>query len=194
MVTQPLENNRLDDCLLAEQAAAGNQQAFMTLIERYRRYIYRIAYKISLSEEEALDITQEVYCRLAEKLAQFEPSGDFKRWLGVVACRVAIDYQRKVKRIRSMLVSDQEPTNGHDCVTDAILNPREEYEFKQKLGLIHHAMQQLSPQQRAICLLRFQEDWMTKEIAENLEIPEKQVRVQLHRAVKKMKEIIQRGL
>ena len=45
----------MDDSTLAARAATGDQAAFTLLIERYRRYIYTIAYKIALNEDDALD-------------------------------------------------------------------------------------------------------------------------------------------
>jgi RNA polymerase sigma factor (sigma-70 family) len=187
---QPQENNRLEDRSLIEQAINGNQKAFAALIERYRRYVYSIAFKISMHEQDALDITQEVYVRLAEKLQMFDQSGKFSSWLGVLTSRVAIDYIRKVKRLDLGRCEIEDIDEQSYSSTSSSKNPREEAAHQMQLELVQRAMEELSPQQRAVFVLRFREDMRSVDIAEALDIPAKQVRVQIHRAVVKIKKIV----
>ena len=71
-------------------------------------------------------------------------------------------------------------------------NPRLAFETEERLRLVDQAMVALSPQQRAILTLRLKEGMRPAEIAERLGIAGKQVRSQLHRAIKKIREMLQR--
>ena len=88
----------MDDKRLATAAANGDQEAFALLAQHYRRYIYAIAYRISLNEEDALDIGQNVLLRLARKIGQFKGSGSFRGFLATMTAREAINFTRHRSR------------------------------------------------------------------------------------------------
>ena len=79
---------------MAARAASGDQKAFAVLAERYSRYIYTIVYRIVLSKEDALDLTQEVLLRLTEKIKESYGGGNFRAWVSTIAVREAIDHCR----------------------------------------------------------------------------------------------------
>lgn len=181
----PLEDNRL-----AAAAANGDQEALTILVKRYRPYVYRTAYKITLHEDDALDITQNVFVRLVEKIHHFDGRGSFRAWLATIASREAINRLRSASRretltephILAELPDERQAREGND--------PRDALETVQRKRLVEGAMTQLSPQQRAIIALRLAEDMGPKEIAERLGLPAHQVRSQLHRAIAKIRQTL----
>ena len=87
----------MDDIVLVEQAVRGDERAFQLLIERHRHSMYRIAYKITLHEDDALDVCQCVYLKLIDHLVRYKPTGSFKSWLATVTAHTAIDFVRQTK-------------------------------------------------------------------------------------------------
>ncbi|MFH1741557.1 MAG: sigma-70 family RNA polymerase sigma factor [bacterium] len=151
-----------------------------------------IAYKIALHEQDALDITQNVFMRLVEKIGEFDISGraNFRGWLATISARKAIDHLRRVKRRETSV--DRETL---EAVRDehAVNNPRDTLDAAERRRLVELAMAQLPPQQRAIIALRLSEDMDHREIAECLGIPLGQVRSQSWRAVAKIREELKIG-
>ena len=185
-----MEGSRLDDIVLVERAVRGDEKAFQLLIERHRHAMYRIAYKITLHEDDALDVCQCVYLKLTDHLIQFHPSGSFKSWLATVTARTAIDFVRKAKR-REIFIEPQElEILAESMMTEENPSSFDALTGDDELQRIQTAMKHLSSQQRAIFALRFEEELPLKEIAERLGIPNQQIRVQLCRAVKKLKSIL----
>jgi RNA polymerase sigma factor (sigma-70 family) len=180
----------LEDSTLASRAAQGDQEAFTLLIERYRRYIYTIAYKIALNEEDALDITQNVYARLVEKIGEFEGRGSFRSWLAVIASREAVSFLRRPGRREEPAAPDVIEELADSLAEEGIENVRAALDAEQRLRLVEQAMKSLSPQQRAIMALRLGEDMGPKEIAERLNLPASQVRSQLNRAIERIRKIL----
>ncbi len=180
----------MEDRILANAAANGDQDAFTTLIERYSTHIYTIAYKITLNEEDALDVSQNVYEKLVKKIGGFKGHGTFRSWLTVITTNTAIDSLRKMSR--QELSSEPENldfiSSGSQVGSDN--NPREIISIRKQKKLIENAMKKLSPQQRAIFALRFKEDMRPKEIAASLSIPAQQVRSQLCRAIDKIRQTL----
>lgn len=180
----------MDERYLAAAAANGDQQAFTILVERYRPYIYTIAYKIALHEDDALDITQNVLVRLVEKIGNFNGRGAFRSWLAAIAANEASDFLKRPSRRE--VSTEPEILEG---LSDArqeneTSDPRKALDTAQRRRLVEAAMASLSPQQRAIFALRLREDMGPAEIAEQLGLPPGQVRSQLHRAIARIREML----
>jgi len=178
----------LDDTTLAAAAARGDQEAFEALFERYKRYVYKLSYKIAFNEEDALDITQNVFAKVALRIGQFDGRGTFRAWLATTTAREAIDFIRSPGR-REVPV---DPTTLWEVIEPGKeRSPRAQYEQTEERQRVEQAMRQLSPQQRAILGLQLLEDLGPKDIAKRLELPPRQVRSQLHRGIKKLKGLLE---
>lgn len=177
----------MEDQDLAEAAAKGDEQAFAILFARYRRYLYTLAYRVALDSEAALDITQNVWIKVAERIGQFDGRGTFRSWLASIAVREAIDHRRSPSRREEAtepedlddLSNQRDPGHATDARTQ--LNQCQERDW------VEGAMRSLSPQQRAILALQLMEDLGPQEIAERLGLPDKQVRSQLRRAIVRLR-------
>ena len=86
------------DNQLIRQVLAGDNSAFAVLIERYKVQIYNLMYRYSGSREEAADLTQDVFCKLFEKLDRYREQKSFFSWLYVLALNHARDWCRKRTR------------------------------------------------------------------------------------------------
>ena len=58
----------ISDNQLVNKILAGNKRSFATLVERYNTQIFNLMYRYCGSSEEAADMTQDVFCRVFEKL------------------------------------------------------------------------------------------------------------------------------
>ncbi|MBD3266814.1 sigma-70 family RNA polymerase sigma factor [bacterium] len=184
-----MEYSNWDDNQLVWAIAKGRQEAFVALIERYRRYIYGIAYKIVLNADDALDVTQSVYLKLAQKLHRYDGAGNFKAWLASLTARAAIDFQRKTKREHQTDPNRLIPILDKQT-SDPVPPVWEQVETEEQTARVEKAMRQLSRQQRAVFMLAFEKDMASQDIAEELGLPRGHVRVQLHRATQAIKKII----
>lgn len=176
----------MDDQQLVEQSINGDEFAFGELIKRYRHYIYRIAYKITLHHEDALDVSQNVFLKLANSLHLYQQTYPFPSWLATVTVNASLDYIRKRNRnIELKQMADVEnaststPCDIHDILAE-----------EESIQIIEEAMHSLSAQQRAIFTLRFNEDMNNSEIAKQLNLSETHVRVQMHRAIQTLRMYI----
>ncbi|MBX3728364.1 MAG: sigma-70 family RNA polymerase sigma factor [Candidatus Sumerlaeia bacterium] len=165
--------------LLVRAAAAGDREAFERLVQDWRSSIYAWCYRVLLHEEDALDATQQTLLRLAERLGTWTGRGSFPAWLRTIAVREALSLARRDK-------NRPRPLDPEDL--DAVAPPvhtdvRERLDRAARLECVRDAMATLSPQQRAIVVLRLEEDLKPREIAARLDLPPTQVRVQLCRAM-----------
>ena len=135
----------LEDRHLAARAAEGDHEAFTLLVERYRGYVYTIAYRVVLNEDDALDISQNVFARLFERIGKFDGRGAFKGWLATMTARMAIDFTRRPARRETAT----EP-GALDAMRDRrddrnAYAAREALESEQRRQMIEASMLDLSP-------------------------------------------------
>lgn len=181
----------MEDQQLAQMATEGNQHAFGILFERYRRFVYSLAYRVVLNSEDALDITQTVWMKVSARIGQYDGRGTFRSWLATVTTRQALDYLRGSRRLETATDPGEledllEEKASRDCPpfhTDT--------QQAEERGRVEQAMTALSAQQRAILALQLVEDLGPKEIADRLGLQAKQVRVQLHRAIVRLREMLE---
>lgn len=184
-----MDGSPADDNALAEAAARGDQSAFDALVLRYRAYIYTVAYNVVLNPDDALDVTQNVYMKLVEKIGAYNGRGSFRAWLGTVAGREAIDFLRRRGRetvvepgVLAAIVEDRQSGSGGEL--------RGELDRRAKLERVARAFEFLSGQQRAIFALMLHDDLSPGEIAARLNIPARQVSTQIHRGMSKLRAAV----
>lgn len=177
----------VDDGQLVEKARQGDQSAFAELVTGYRSYVYTIAWKITLNEDDALDVTQEVFMRVAQKMSTLRLTGSFQGWLGSIAARQAISHCRKPAR-REIATDPWELASAVNAGAVRSQQTTKVVDAQWQKQLVQGAMADLSPQQRAILTLILKEDMQPHEVAQQLGLGASQVRSQLHRAIAALRE------
>lgn len=180
----------MSDEELAVRAAQGDQDAFGELVTRHRSYVHRIACRITLNEEDAFDVAQDVWIRMIDRLDSYDPSRPFRPWLATVAARVALNQRRANRRREHANAREARNGTAASAPDGHFEDARHRIERNERLALIEDAAASLSPQQRAILLLHLSEDLKPGEIGKVLDIPGKQVSHQLRRAMKKIRDRI----
>lgn len=85
---------------LIKQAQAGDRNAFEVLVRHNYQFVYRIAFKWCRSKEDAEDIAQDVFVKLAKNMATFQLASTFKTWLYRITINTAKDLLQKKQHIR----------------------------------------------------------------------------------------------
>lgn len=84
-----------DDEALAQAAAAGDLPAFERLLERHYESVFRLAFRLTGSREDAEDITQDICAGLAGKIAGFRGQARFRTWLWRIVVNAVHDFRRR---------------------------------------------------------------------------------------------------
>lgn len=86
------------DTALARAAVSGDSNAFGEIVRRYQDRIYTIVRSHCREDEEALDLTQEIFIKTYQRLATFREGATFYTWLYRIAINACIDAARQRKR------------------------------------------------------------------------------------------------
>ena len=85
----------MNETKLIEEAVQGCSQAFEKLVDQHYNLVYRAAYRFCGTQEDAEDITQEVFVKLAGIMGSFKGNSSFTTWLYRISVNTARDYQKK---------------------------------------------------------------------------------------------------
>lgn len=183
------EASRSSDESLVSRASAGNHDAFEELVARHHPRVYRLAYRLVGNDQDALDITQEVFLRLLRTLRTFRGDSRFSTWLYRVATNAALMHLRSRKGHRTDSLEQYLPRfdgQGTHCGTPEelqVVSRVEEVMDRQSLARrIASAIERLPEGNRVAFVLHDLEELPTAEVAEALGLKPATVRQRVHRA------------
>lgn len=173
------------DYLLVQQARnSGDQQAYATLLNKYRDSLYFMMLKMTNNPTDADDLTIEAFGKAFKNLGQYTPDYAFSTWLFKIAANNCIDFLRKNKRLQfaDTMFDDEESSGAPSNIPAEDPDPEERIIEKQKIQMIREIVTKLKPHYRQLVELRYFREWSYEEIATELDLPLGTVKAQLFRA------------
>ncbi len=180
--THPLN---LSDGLLAQQALAGDQNAFSILVHRYTSPLYSYICHVLHDTDEAQDILQQVFLKLYLSLPTLHTDQPLKPWLFHVTRNRCLDALRRKSVLRFSeleAVTDEEGISLLNLFLDPRPSPEERAEQREVQQALQQALLTLKPKARSIVLLRYAGQLSFSEIAQVLHIPVTTVKTYVRRA------------
>ncbi len=175
---------------LIRRARSGDRAAFGVLAGRHYEMVYALAYGVLHEREAARDTTQEVFLKVFREIEKFEGRSKFKTWLHRVAVNAALDHARKKHPMESLDRTEEDEDRPRRVIAETGPGPRELASRVETRELMEEALAKLSPDHRAVLLLREWEGLSYEEIAETLGIEIGTVMSRLFYAKKKLEEIL----
>ncbi len=181
----------LSDEDLIERCRRHDSAAFSALVDRHRRMVFGCAYRMMGDEQEAEDITQDVFLRVYQALPRFRGESKFSTWLYKIVSNVCLNRLRKVKPDTVSIESNEEEQKFSPLrLADPDHTPETNLEWKQFCQRIHEMVSTLPPQYSAVVTLRHMQGMAYDEIADTLNLPLGTVKTHLFRAKERLKEIL----
>ncbi len=175
------------DYELINRIKNGDDQAFEELMKIYHKPVFYTIKRLVGNEQDAEDLTLEVFAKIFFNIDMFTPYSSFSTWLLRVASNYAIDFLRK-KRMESVsLIVDNEEEDGKSLIktlSTEDLNPEENIIKEQNEEQIRMLLDKLPEDVKKILEMRYFENMRYKEISQQLKIPIGTVKARLHRAKK----------
>ena len=185
-----------DERKLVRRAKRGDEKAFRTLMERYRRKVFSIAYGMVHNSEAAYDISQEVFIKVFRYLGSFQGTSSFYTWLYRISVNLSIDWLRKQGRQDLVDFDDtllrREPDGAEALAVPKVQDsdPFKALGRKELREQIAKAFESLSEKHRAVLLLREVEGLSYEEIARTLKIHKGTVMSRLHHARRNLQRVL----
>ena len=180
---------------LVKRCQEGDAEAFDELVTRYRTRVFGMIYNMVHSEQDAWDLAQDSFLKAWKSIARFRGQSSFYTWIYRIVMNVTIDSLRK-KQVRgggaefddAIQLKEIDPASRTVPHADAL--PHERMEHNEIRSRIDAAIAQLSPEHRAVILMKEIEDMQYHEIAESLGCSIGTVMSRLFYARKKLQNLL----
>ncbi|HEX6794890.1 MAG TPA: sigma-70 family RNA polymerase sigma factor [Casimicrobiaceae bacterium] len=170
------------DQVLVERFRNGDREAFTTLMVRYQRPIYNAAFWIVRSADDARDIAQSVFLRVAERLDEFDGSHKFFSWIYRIAVNESLNLLRRN--------GHEEPLDDEIDLPGGSDDPESQARDAERSRYIQRALLTMSPMDRTVIVLRHFSECSYQEIARILDVDEKTVKSRLFEARRRLRELL----
>lgn len=167
------------DFELIDRFLEGDTSAFDSLVQKYQKDVYRLAYRMTQSIDDAKDLAQETFLQAYRALEGFHRRSSFYTWLYRIAVHLCLHHRQRRSRVAPVAEIPDTPDPGAQPLYDLL-----EAEQRQAVAL---AIAALPPQQRAALTLRLHHDLSYKEIGEILQCSAGAARANVFHAIQKLR-------
>jgi RNA polymerase sigma factor (sigma-70 family) len=181
--------NHADRLIL--KAQSGDEAAFNKLVSLWYKRIYNYAYKYAGSHDIAMDIAQNTFITVHQKISQLREVNSFKPWLYRIAINCSHEEIRRQKRISGISLDSTFTEDGDerkiDIEDDLRYQPDAKLQRQELADLIMAGLQTLSEEQRVVVIMKEYEGLKFREIADALEISENTAKSRLYYGLKHLR-------
>ena len=167
---------------LISNAKGGDKAAFSALVKMHKAYLFAVVFQLLKSKEDAEDVLQNAFIKIYQKLYTFKNQAKFSSWIYRIAINEALTYRRlfrlKLEREQKMEEPVQEKNSLDKIIQD---------DLKKEVQL---ALEQLTESEQMVIQLYYYKGQKVGEVAYICNKSISWVKVVLHRARKKLENII----
>ena len=174
-----------EEAHIIKEILNGKTEQYEYFLDRYGQQVFVLVDHIVSCQEDAEELTQDVFLKAFQQLSSFKAESTFSTWIYRIATNIAISAVRK-KRNDVLRLDDSVFANLSDTQVDAAL----EDESEEQMERLQQAMNQLEADERALITLYYLEEKPLAEVAFILGLTEGNAKVKLHRIRKKLYVLI----
>jgi RNA polymerase sigma-70 factor (ECF subfamily) len=174
-----------EEAHIIKEILNGKTEQYEYFLDRYGQQVFVLVDRIVSCQEDAEELTQDVFLKAFQQLSSFKAESSFSTWIYRIATNLAISAVRK-KRNDVLRLDDSVFANLSDTQVDEAL----EDESEEQMERLQQAMNQLEADERALITLYYLEEKPLVEVAFILGITEGNAKVKLHRIRKKLYVLI----
>ena len=183
----------LNDDILIQELKEGKDSAFKTIVDQYQNMVYNTCLSIVKSEEDAEDLSQEVFVQVYQSIQTFKGESKLSTWIYRIATTKSLDHERKKKRkkrfgfVKSIFGDDSEividpPDFNHPGVS---------LDQKENAARLFKAVDKLPENQKIAFILNKVEGLSYQEVSEVMQVSVSSIESLLHRAKHNLKKIVE---
>jgi RNA polymerase sigma factor (sigma-70 family) len=169
-----------DEELVREYVASQQNLYFEEIYDRYSEKVYRKCLSFTQDKAKAEDLAHDVFFKVITKIGTFKENARFSTWLYSITYNYCMDNIRKEKRAKEEAWDDR-------------LEFVEEEVDNELLGMkaegLRKSLEQIPATEKAMLLMKYQDNFSIKEISETFHISESATKMRLLRTKEKMKRL-----
>lgn len=170
-----------DEELVRLYVETQKNKYFEELYDRYSDKVFRKCYSFVKDTVKAQDFTHDIFIKLSVKIGTFKETARFSTWLYSITYNFCMDQLRLIKKRAESELNEN---------FDVELEEDDDYELlEMKTAGLKESMKSLSAEEKAILIMKYQDDFSIKEISETFGLTESAVKMRLMRTREKVKKV-----
>jgi RNA polymerase sigma-70 factor (ECF subfamily) len=164
---------------------SGDHNAYATLVERYKSYVFTLTLRFTKNREDAEEVSQDIFIKAYRSLADFKGTAKFSTWLYTIVNTTCITFLRK-KRLEVKSLDDEKTFEVADSQDSGLR--ANVVEQKSRQNMVNQAIAMLNPDDAEIITLFYKNEQSLDEISQILGLEVNTAKVRLHRARGRLRE------
>lgn len=171
--------NYTDEQLVRLYVDTQRNPFFEEIYDRYADKVYRKCLSFVKDQAKAEDFTHDIFLKLIVRVGSFKENSKFSTWLFSITYNYCMDQLRTTKKL-----AEDELTENIDVIDDS--DDINEMEMDTKR--LREVLEGISPEERTILLMKYQDDFSIKDIADTFGLTESAVKMRLKRTREKLRK------
>ncbi|HUP06878.1 MAG TPA: sigma-70 family RNA polymerase sigma factor [Caldimonas sp.] len=172
-----------DDRVLVQRYLGGDPTAFTSLVVRYQGPIYNAAFWILRRHEDAHDVSQTVFLKVAERADEYDPRYKFFSWIYRIAVNESLNVQRRNRH-------EDELDEGVEVAGDESAGPERQASAAELARQLRQVLMSMTTNDRLVLTLRHFSECSYEEMARILDLDEKTVKSRLFEARRRLRDLL----
>ncbi|MTI40070.1 RNA polymerase sigma factor [Fulvivirga lutimaris] len=174
------------------QLKAGDEATFKDLVLKFQNKVFNVCVGMLKNSEEAEDLAQEVFVEIFRNIDQFNAEAKLSTWIYRIAVNKSLEHIRYNKRqkrfawLTSLFGADEDLARNYSD----FYHPGVALENKERAKVLHDAIDKLAENQKAAFVMHKMEGLSYQEIAEIMQLSLSSVESLMHRAKKRLRELL----
>lgn len=178
----------LEDQILIGKVLEGDTRAFERLVEKYKKRIYYLAYRMTRDHDSADELAQESFVKAYQAMSSFKPGHSFYTWIYRICVNLSINF---IKRERQNVSVDFLRESGIAIDRSNELNQLERMIASEQAAVVKQALNTLPPDQKAVFILKTYDDMSYEQMADVMDCSMGTVMSRLFRARHKLRKALE---
>ena len=185
-----------EDIKIIQKVISGDMESFSVIIRKYQKMVFRYVNSQFNNEDDAMDITQEIFITAMEALKSFRGESKFSTWLYSIMVNYCKNYKKKSGRLfATSLFATKEAEEYEIQIPDHRVNPERDIVDSDTLAIVKEEIHRLPDDYRKVLVLRDLEGLSYNEVSDILGINLSNVKVRIYRGRELLKNrLSNRGL
>ena len=166
------------------------KNTFDKIYDKYHQDIYRFVFYMVKDKQLCDDLVQDIYIRVLQSLSTFRGESSKKTWLLSIARHVVIDYFRSQKSKRNYILDFFNWHEKGESIQDHLPLPDDIVIKNEEINKVYHYLDQCTPDQKSVLILRFIQSLSIQETAEVLNFSISKVKTTQHRGLKVIRKLL----
>lgn len=171
----------------------GHSAAFGELVLRYQDRLFNAVVRVLDNPDDALDVVQDSFVSAYHSLASFKGDAEFYTWLYRIAFNAAVSVRRRRRPFVSLNAGRHGDPGLELADGSEMVRPGAALERAEDEAALQHGLNRLSPEHRAVLVLKDMEGMKYEQIADALGVPIGTIRSRIHRARLELRELLEAG-